>query len=703
MLRAFVVFLLLTCAAATAQAQNGASLIADSVRIDGTSQLVAEGNVEVFYESARLQARRITFDRATGQLQIEGPLTVTEGDGVLLLADSAELSTDLRNGIMRGARMVLDQQLQLAAAEINRVGGRYTELYKTVASSCQVCPNNPVPLWQIRSRRIIHDQEERQLYFENAQLRVMDVPIFYLPRLRLPDPTLQRATGFLIPTIRSNSRLGFGLKVPYFIRLGDHRDLTLTPYFSGSTRTLELRYRQAYRTGDITFEGAISDDDIRPNETRGYLFADGKFDLPRDFELTFDLEVVSDDAYLLEYGYSDKDRLDSEVMIGRARRDELIRTELVYFKSLRDTENNDTIPSVLGGALYHRRFEPAFFGGQADLRLEGESLYRRSTTPGNDGRDMASLSAQLDWRRDWTLGNGMVAAVLGQLDADYFAVAQGGPGEEEGFFHSATIGTELRWPMARSGANGVSHLLEPVVQVLWTDENLRNVPNEDSTLLEFDEGNLYSLSRFPGGDVLERGLRANVGLTWTRYDPKGWSMGLTVGRIFRADDLGQFTAGSGLPGTSSDWLAALQLKLPGNISILNRALFDDRLEFTRNETRLDWRSERVALASSYIWMDAAPAENRPETSEWSLDGAFRINENWTGKADWRFDFIADRAARAGIGLEYENECVKVDLSLSRRFTSSTSVSPTTDFGLTISLTGFGTNGSNRRYSRRCTG
>ena len=55
----------------------------------------------------------------------------------------------------------------------------------------------------------------------------------------------------------------------------------------------------------------------------------------------------------------------------------------------------------------------------------------------------------------------------------------------------------------------------------------------------------------------------------------------------------------------------------------------------------------------------------------------------------RYDFEADRATRAGVGLEFRNECLLVDLSLSRRFTTSTSVKPTTDFGLSVDLLGFG--------------
>ena len=134
-------------------AQDMATLVADRVSIAADTTLVAEGHVEVWWRGTRLRASAIRYDRTTGRLQITGPITITDGDNLILLADSADLSADLQQGILRSARMVLNQQLQLAATEISRVGGRYTTLSRVVASSCQVCAANPVPLWEIRADR----------------------------------------------------------------------------------------------------------------------------------------------------------------------------------------------------------------------------------------------------------------------------------------------------------------------------------------------------------------------------------------------------------------------------------------------------------------------------------------------------------------------------------------------------------------------
>ncbi len=683
------------------RAQEAAVLLADTVRINADTTLIAEGNVEVFYEGARLRASRIVYDGAADRLTIEGPITLTDAAGVAIFADQAALSSDLQDGLLTSARLVLDQQLQLAAAEIARVGGRYTELSKVVASSCQVCPAAPVPLWSIRARRVIHDQETRQIYFEGAQFRIGRVPVAYIPRLRFPDPTLDRATGFLFPSVRTTSELGTGLKLPYFVTLGPSADVTLTPYLSPQTTTLEFRYRQAFRRGDITFEGAVSRDDIMPDETRYYLFGSGSFALPRDFRLAFGLQAVSDPAYLLDYDYSDDDRLESGVTVSRYRRDEAIEARVLHFRSIREGEDTATQPTLVAETRYERRLSPAAIGGTLTLGFGTLSTYRNSDLDG-PGRDVERAEAVAAWQRSATFGPGLQLTGEARLTAQAHAVS-----DDSAFGNGVTravpeAGVTLRWPLIRTTGTGVTHLLEPVAMLAIAPDSIEAAPNEDSTLVEFDEGNLLSLSRYPGSDAFEEGVRLALGATWTRHDPLGWSMGVTVGRIFRAEADDLFGTGTGLDGDASDWMAAVSLDLPQRIDLTARALFDDSLDTSKAEVRLHYTGTRFDVETSFLYLAASPSEDRPEpAAEWTVGAGWRIDPNWTGRANWRYDIEADRAARAGLGFAYQNECIRVDLSLSRRFTSSTSVRPTTSAGLSVELVGFGSGIEGGAPRRRC--
>jgi LPS-assembly protein len=230
-----------------------------------------------------------------------------------------------------------------------------------------------------------------------------------------------------------------------------------------------------------------------------------------------------------------------------------------------------------------------------------------------------------------------------------------------------------------------------VAQIVWTgDEALTDRPAEESRQATLDTGNLFSFSRFPAGDRVEAGLRANLGLGYTRHDPSGWSLGLAFGRVVRAEDEDQFEGIEALDGVRSDWLLAARLDLDAGLSLDGRALVDDDMEANLLETQLGWRGDALDLAGTYTWLAQAPGQDEPErVNQWRLDGALRVNERWRASADIAYDLERERAADAALGIEYRANCVTVDLGLRQRYTSQRQQEPSTSVGFQIALTGFG--------------
>lgn len=677
-----------------------AVLIADEVFITDERELIARGNVEAFQGEVRIQAEEIRYSRTTGALTITGPIRLQEGDDITVLASAADLDERLQTGLLIGARVVIDQQLQLSAAQVERVDDRYNQLFKSAVTSCDICDDGKPPLWQIRARRVIHDKQERQLYFEGAQFRIRNVPVAYLPYMRLPDPTVERATGFLLPSWRQTSELGFGVKIPYFIVIDDHRDLTVTPYVSSKTRTVELRYRQAFVNGDIELNGALTRDDLRPGSTRGYLFGNGNFRLPNDFRLSFVVRGTSDDAYLEEYGISGSDRLVSRLRINRAKRDEFASGVLTSYQSLRDDEDSDTTVSLAGDVFYQRRYFPSAVGGEVRLTAWTHSHVR----PSDDdviGRDVGRINTDARWVDGYVLPGGSRLETQAGVAGDIFNIKDDSTADNEVQLSPFTT-MALRYPMSRTDDSGATQFLEPVAQLAWTGGSQPDVPNDESTLVDFDDGNLLSLSRFPAPDRRERGVVGAFGINWARYMPGGAQQALSVGQVFRDDADDDFTVSSGLSGMSSDYLVAGQIKTLNGLAVTARTLFDDSFDFTKAELRGDFRHRRGSIGGSYLWLVADEAEDRElDTSEVFLDASLVITDGWRANADWRYDFEADQASRSGLGLTYFNECVEVDFTVRRRNTSSSSLEPSTTYGLTVGLRGFSLRGAPQTNSSSC--
>lgn len=697
--------LLLLLAAATlpaaAQAQGTATLLADRIEVDGEDRLRAEGNVEVFYDGTRMTAAAVVYDRAADRLEFTGPLVIVSPDGAVLAAEEATLDPQLRNGLLRGARLVLDRRLQLAATRIDRAEGRYSQLRGAAATACSVCGDR-APLWDIRATRVLHDEDARQLYFENAIFRVRGIPLLWLPRLRLPDPTLNRARGLLLPDIVTNDRLGFGLKFPYFIPIGDHRDLTLRPYLSAQTRTLEARYRQAFRRGTIEVNAAFSEDTL-VDPARAYLFLDGDFALGRGYRLDFGLQGVTDDTYLIDYGYSFADRLRSGATLQRVRPDEMLRGRLAYFDSLRQTESDGSLPPYMADLRYERRLRPSTLGGTLALSGEVESFLRTEGTPGEAGRDVTRAGAGARWQRDWVIGPGVLAEARSLLALDYYAISDDPQAPRDVLRAAPGAGVSLRWPLVRQEAGGgVTDVLEPYLGLSWSDLLGEEVPNEDSTQIEFDEANLFFLDRFPGEDARETGSRTTLALSWTRSAPSGAAAALTFGRVLRDEPVPEFTRSSGLAGRQSDWLVAARLDLPRGFSLNTRTIFDQDFDFAKTGGRLDWRAARFDIGATYVWLPPDPDEQRTgPVSEWAVNGGYRVSERLSLRGDARYDVAASRPRNAGLAIAWQNECVTVDLSLARRYTSSGKIEPSTEFGVQVGLTGFSAGRSGGPVPGRC--
>ncbi|MEO0388560.1 MAG: LPS assembly protein LptD, partial [Pseudomonadota bacterium] len=657
------------------------------------------GQVEVRYDGQTLEAAAITYDRRNERVQATGPLRLITDEGVVLLASMAELTPDLRDGLVTGARLILNEELQIAAAGGQRIAGRYNGLDRIVATSCVVCATQPIPLWQIRAERVIHDEVEERIWFRNARFDVLGIPIAYTPILRIPAPGVRRATGALLPQFSSSGIYGYGVKLPYFVTLGDHADLTLTAFLTTDAGAiLETEYRQNFRAGALRAFAAGALDDAEDGFARGFVDAAAAFALPQGFRLEGALNVVSDDRFLQEFNYSDRDRLTSFVSVNRYRPRTLFDARIIGYQSLREDETEDEIPLVLPRIDYRQIWWAGPMNGRLGVDADALSLVRP------DGRDVLRAGAGANWRGTPTLPFGVQAALIGDLRFDVYAPSDDpNVADDLATRFVPTAGLELRWPLARQ-TTSATHVVEPIAQVFWSEAFQQGeIVNEDSLLPELDETSLFLQNRFPGRDAVETGARANLGVTYTRYDPKGWTMAATAGQVFRQEAGDRFTLGSGLTGTTSDLVAALTFDLPPSLEVTGRTLLaPDDFTFRRGELEIAYVSTPFDLATGYVYLaEDVEAGDLPERQEYTLSGRWRFAPNWELEGGLRIDLTDGTFLEREAQLTYGNECVQLALSLSRNVTTSTTVPTTTNIGLSVNLAGLGGTANRKWPARRC--
>ena len=219
---------------AGAPGQSGEQMLvrANEINYDHTNDRVsAVGNVQIYYSGATLEADRVIYDQKTKRVHAEGNVRLTEANGRVTYGEIINLSDDFRDGFVDSLRLETPEQTRMAGARADRSGGNITVLQSGVYTACEACADDPrkPPKWQVKAARIIHDQGEQMIYFEDARLEFFGVPLAYMPYFSTPDPTAKRKTGFLIPTWHTSSLYGVGVTTPYYWALAPNYDFTLTP------------------------------------------------------------------------------------------------------------------------------------------------------------------------------------------------------------------------------------------------------------------------------------------------------------------------------------------------------------------------------------------------------------------------------------------------------------------------------------------
>jgi len=664
------------------------ALVADSLEYDSQAgELIASGNVEVYYGERTLTADRIVYTEATERIRAEGEIVLRDPSGATLFADMADLDVDLRDGIIRGAQAVIKDDAKLAAVEGRRVDDRYNVLNKAVYSPCKVCDADPTPLWRIRARKVIHDQQDRVIHYEDARFEVFGVPVFWAPYFSHPDPTVERQSGFLVPDLRTSSNYGFAFKTPYYWVIDEQSDLTLTPFITTEAGVLgEFEYRRAFDSGRLNFAGSIASDD-RPdgeNGIRGHIDTDGRFDLIGKMDWGWDITFASDDAYLDFFDFSNEDRLTSELYLERYGRDWYVDVRGYRFQSLRDDEPAGQIPLSLPIVDARYNAQDPWLEGDFGFFASSQGLFR------NSGVDTGRITFGADWEREWVLPVGLAVKGFAEVRGDVFFVGEESSGNSdrtEGRL-APLGGVELRYPLVAYEESGARHVIEPMGQAIFAPYggNGVQVPNEDSLITEFDELNLFDTSRFSGYDGVEEGHRFNFGLRYERLSLSGLRLEGTVGRSFRLEDATEFSEGSGLREASSDWVGSWAASYDPYVTVRQRLRVRDDGSVTRNNASLTFRLGPVSLRGEYVFLDEDPTIDATEDREEVFGSArLRFNDNWSVNSFVRRDLEEDEFVNLGAGARFQNECCAISLFIQRRFTDRENVPSDTSIGLRVEL------------------
>lgn len=661
------------------------NLIADEAGYDEQLGVyVARGRVEMAQDDRVVMADTITYNERSKTISASGNVALLLPSGDTVFANYVDLSDDFKDGVIKSFRALLKDKSRLAAYSAHRVGGTKEILNKAVYTPCLPCKEDPQrqPVWQLKADQVVRDETAQTITYHGAWMEMWGVPVMYTPFFQHPDVGVTRQTGMLNPTFSvSSGRSGVQIRQPYFITLGDDKDVTLSPIVrvtgepdpAGGVMVGE--YRQRVPNGGFalsasgTYEAEPEDDDDDDRRLRGHIAGQGLFDLGRDWRWGFNVKNTTDRNYLRQYHLGSRrwleDTLWSEGFFGRS----YVEARGYGWQTTDDDLRDDTAPIIAPLLNYSFSSEPGAGGGSWGLDLGMVNLVRR------EGRDQFRVSAEPSWTLPYTSSWGDVWELRLSVAADLYATNRTDP-ESDNFDPAATTPTfdgvtgrifpqgSLKWryPFVKPG-EAFTQVLQPIAQLVMSPDccNSGKIPNEDSRAFEWDDTKLFSADRFVGLDRVDAGSRVNYGLEWSAYNNEGGRAEVFLGQSYQFIRSNDEPANSGIRSDLTDIVGRLSLQPNEFLNATYRFRFDvDDAEMRRQEVGVTAGPQAFYGSVNYLHLSDNDDFGSREQVSGSLNARFL--DFWSVSAGASYDLVGNEVNRLYGGFGYNDECFGLNIN-----------------------------------------
>ena len=670
---------------------------ADELQYDSDSDTVsALGNVLMRSGDQSVRADAVAWNRTTGVITAEGNVRFVDEDGNQLYTDYLELTDELRAGAMQNLLLAMREGGRLAAASGARDESGAITLERAVYSTCAVeteegCPKNPS--WRITAERVVYDPVSEKIRFRGAFLELFGMRILPLTGLTISS-TGDANSGILIPDLGYSASNGFELSESYYMRLSPNNDLTLSGYVYTEARPMvSAQFRHLDDTGAFQATGYVTHGRRIPfgetsalaeEDFRGYLFANGRWQLDPHWSVTASARVASDRTFLRRYDISRDDRLRSTFDVERIDDQSYLSIAGWATQALLTPIDQGLVPVALPLIDYRRRLSDPLLGGRVELQANTLAITRF------EGQDTqrAFGRAQWDLRRITPWGQEVTLTALARGDVYHTdevldTVTPSYRGEEGWEVRGvATAALDIKWPLIGSFLGG-SQVLTPRVQFVASPdiENL-DIPNEDARAIDLEDSNLFALNRFPGYDRVEDGVRVTYGVDWQARFP-GWRLETTIGQSYRLNDKPTlFPDGTGLNEQWSDFVGRTVVRYRDFVKFTHRFRLDkDSFAVRRNEIDATVGTDRTYIELGYLRLNRnidlsfEDLQDREEVRAagriafaryWSLFGSAVVNLT-NEEEDPSFTADGFEPLRTRLGIAYADDCLEFGVTWRRDY------------------------------------
>ena len=560
-----------------------------------------------------------------------------------------------------------------------------TMINKGIFTTCKKTGN--CPPWQLSAEKITHNKQKKIIEYKNAWLDLYDVPIVYFPRFFHPDPTVERKSGFLIPSIQSSNKNSF-LNLPYFQVISDNKDFTFSPrLYNNDKILLQTEYRQAnsksFHISDFSFFKENGEDSknhffYKLNKKVDYLnFEDGDIDLK--------IQKTSNDTYLranrLKSPIIDnKEFLESSINLDLYSEDFSFRSELTVYEDL-NKNHSDRYEFILPRIDISKKIKNK-------TRLNGNFLFNSNNLIRNYETNIfekTNINELIFNSNSKITDSGIINNYdfkIKNINSD--TQNSSSYKENDNYYFSGLLQYNSTLPLLKEN-DIFRKILKPKVSLKISPNSTKDIRNK---YVRMDVNNIYNLDRLSSANTTEGGASITYGSDFTFFDKKKSreTFGLKIANNLRFEENKDLPVNNQIGQKTSDIFGEISYNpnqilttkynasIKNNFSDISYENFSTEININNFVTTFDYLNENNSSSkNSYL----------VNKTKYSFDDSnsimFSTRKNKTTDLTEYYNFI----------YQYKNDCLAASIEYNKDYYDDRDIKPEENIFFKLTIIPFG--------------
>ena len=566
-----------------------------------------------------------------------------------------------------------------------------TTIEKGIFTSCK--KNDNCPPWTIQADKVIYDKDKKQINYENALVKIYNIPVIYLPKFFHPGPTVKRQSGLLVPHINNSNILGSSFQIPYFHVISDNKDLTFKPtMFDKNIFMFQNEYRQQNKNSffitDFNITDGYKSKTTNEKNTLFHLFT--QYDADLNFEnfiessLNISIQKVNNDTYLKIFDTNivdtklkpeNYDTLTSDIELNLEHEKFALNTGFTSYEDL-SKSNSDRYQYVLPYYNFSNNIFDDNNFGSFNFLSQGDNILK--DTNSLRSRMINNINFQ---SYDFTSKNGF------KNNLNYFFKNTITAGKNNTEYNSSPhmklmniLEFQSSFPLTKIDKNFIN-FLNPKLSLRVNPSDMKNYTQENRRI---NNDNIFNINRLGLLDTLESGQNLTLGLDYKKekIDNINKYFELNLATVMRTEANNKIPSNSTIDQKNSNYFGKFTNSFNENVSL------DYEFSINNNLDQIQYNSLGTTISkNSFVTTFNYTKEKGEVGSSHVLENktTFNFNEQNFISFRTRKNREIDLTEYYDLIYEYKNDCLVAGIKYNKTYYNDRDLEPTEDFMLSITL------------------